>query len=118
MKTSRRQREKDSDKTKTKPPHSISASGSKLLDVSRKSQVIQKKTDKSTAIQSKLTSVKSEDGKRSLIVSRITTPSTSSKSNDTRTAKTVSTNLKPNAQVESKVNTKSQTYRQNNCYFT
>lgn len=106
MKSSKRQREKDLDKTKTKPPHSISASGSsKILDVSKKSQVIQKKSDKPAVIQSKLASIKNQDGKSSLVVSKMSTPSTSTsnKSNDTRTVKTVVTNLKPNAQVESKV---------------
>lgn len=104
MKSSKRQREKDLDKTKTKPPHSISASGSsKILDVSKKSQVIQKKSDKPAVIQSKLASIKNQDGKSSLVVSKMSTPSTSNKSNDTRTVKTVVTNLKPNAQVESKV---------------
>lgn len=107
MKSGKRQREKESDKTKTKPPHSISASVSpKVLNVSKKSQVIQKKPQK-ISVQSKLISMKNENGTKSLTVTKVSAPASVNKTHDARSVKSNSTGTKPTSQVELKVSVKS-----------
>ncbi|XP_055311473.1 zinc finger protein 449 [Sitodiplosis mosellana] len=107
MKGNKRQREKELDKTKTKPPHSISASvPTKVLNVAKKSQVIQKKPDKLKVLQSKLVSVRNENGVKSLTVAKVSTPASVSKTHDTRSVKSISTAPKPISQVELKQNVK------------
>lgn len=120
MRGNRKQREKELDKTKTKPPHSIGTPGSsKVLNVSKKSQVIQKKSEKS-ALQSKLISVKNENGTKSLVVSKINEPASARKALETRSVKSVSTVPKPAVKVESKVSVKSPNnhiYLKKYCYL-
>lgn len=105
MKGNKKQREKDLDKTKTKPPHSIGASvSSKVLNVSKKSQSIQKKADKQT-VQGKLIPVKNESGKKVLAISKVTpTASTSKTRSETKLIKSNATVVK--SQVELKVRRK------------
>lgn len=110
MKSNRKQREKELDKTKTKPPHSIGVPGSsKVLNVSKRSQLIQKKPDK-TANQSKLVAVKNENGTKSLTVSKANASTSVHRTQVTRSAKSVSTVPKPTVKVESKVSAKSPIY--------
>lgn len=110
MKGNKKQREKESDKSKTKPPHSISASVStKVLNVSKKSQVIQKKPEK-LPLQSKLIAIKSENGTKSLTVSKVSAPGSVSKTHDTRSVKSNLAAAKPTSQVELKVSVKSPNY--------
>lgn len=109
MKGNKRQREKESDKTKTKPPHSISSGASvstKVLNVSKKSQVIQKKPEKS-ALQSKLVLGKNENGTKSLTVSKVNASVSGNKTHETRSVKSNVTAPKPTSQVELKVSAKS-----------
>lgn len=110
MKGNKKQREKELDKSKTKPPHSISASVStKVLNVSKKSQVIQKKPEK-LPLQSKLIAIKSENGTKSLTVSKVSAPGSVSKTHDTRSVKSNLAAAKPTSQVELKVSVKSPIY--------
>lgn len=107
MKGNKKQREKEVVKTKTKPPHSISttstaATAAKVLNVSKKSQVIQKKTTKPGIVQSKLVSVKNENGTKSLTVSKLTA-STNVKTINAAAVKRVLPVSKSAAQVEIKV---------------
>lgn len=74
MKSTRKQRERDSQKLKTDSPHSISAStSSNVMNVSKKSQSIQKPSEKSKLVQTKLVSLASDKGK--LAVSKASTSS-------------------------------------------
>lgn len=109
MKGNKRQREKELDKSKTKSPHSISASvTTKVLNVAKKSQVIQKKPEKTVKVlQSKLVSVSNENGVKSLTVAKVNTPASASKAFGTRSVRGISTAPKPTAQVELKVSMKS-----------
>lgn len=103
MKGNKKQREKEAIKAKTKPPHSIGASA-KVVNVSKKSQVIQKKPEKAATLQSKLITVKNENGSQSLLVSKASPVPTSSKKHETRLR---STAVAKTAQVEPKVRSKS-----------
>lgn len=67
----KKQREKEEIKeTKTKPPHSIVPPSSKVLNVSKKSQVIARRTENQRSVQSTLVQVNSENGSKTLAVSR------------------------------------------------
>lgn len=105
MKGNRKQREKEVAKTKTKPPHSIgSTAPAKILNVSKKSQTIQKKPEKSAVVtQRKLISIKNENGTKSLTVSKQNTP-IDVKSLNVQATKNGSLVSKSASQVESKVN--------------
>lgn len=82
MKDTRKQREKDASDVKTKSPHSIrapstsspstsSAAASNVLKITKKSLAIQKRTvDKPNSVQTKLMSVRNENGTKSVIVSK------------------------------------------------
>lgn len=82
--TKRQQREKDELNVKTKSPHSIaspsttslklssSAAASNVTKIIKKSHIIQKRTaDKPSSVQTKLMSVKNENGTKSVIVSKV-----------------------------------------------
>lgn len=98
MKGNKRTNEKETTKTKTKSPHSIGASVSpKILNVSKKSQTIKKQSDKSQPVQSKLMSVKNENGSKTLVVTKTV--------HEIRPAK--SSSVVAAAQVELKVSVKS-----------
>lgn len=84
MKDTKKQREKDESGVKTKSPHSIRAPSTSspstsmagainVLKIRKNSHAIQKRTvDKSSSIQTKLMSVKNENGTKSVIVSKVT----------------------------------------------
>lgn len=87
MKDTKKQREKDEPKVKTKSPHSIdlpsarstssSATASNVIKISKKSNTIQKRSAvKSNNVQTKLVSVKNENGTKSVIVSKVSPPTT------------------------------------------
>ncbi|XP_031636252.1 zinc finger protein 699 [Contarinia nasturtii] len=100
MRGNKKQREKYLDKTKTKPPHSIGAPvSSRVLNVSKKSQSIQKKPEKQT-VQGKLIPVKIENEKKVLTISKVTPPPSTTKTRETKLIKSSSTVVK--SQVESK----------------
>lgn len=99
MKDTKKQREKDEPEVKTKSPHSIgspskpstsssSAAASNVIKITKKSHAIQKRTadKKANSVQTKLMSVKNENGTRSVIVSKVSTNSAA-----TANAKTVAT---------------------------
>lgn len=82
--TKKQQRDKDESNVKTKAPHSIASPSTKLLPspssaaasnvtkITKKSHAIQKRTiDKPSSVQTKLVSVKSENGTKSVIVSKV-----------------------------------------------
>lgn len=93
MKANKRSCEKVSAKTNT--PHSIGSTATlKTLSVSKKSQLIQRKP----TTQSKLISIKNENGSKSLVVSKGNT-----NMNTTQTPSVRITRQKPVQQVESKV---------------
>lgn len=82
MKDTRKQREKDGPDVKTKSPHSIatppmpstssSPSASNVLKITKKSHTIQKRpTNRSNSMQTKLVSVRNENGTKSVIVSTV-----------------------------------------------
>lgn len=86
MKDTKKQREKDESNVKTKSPHSIatpstttstpSTPASNVLKITKKSHTIQKRpTNKTNSVQTKLMSVKNENGTKSVIVSKINTNS-------------------------------------------
>lgn len=103
MKGNKKQREKDPLKIKTESPHSIGASTStKVSNLSKKSQAIQKTHEKSSKVQSKLIPIKNENGTKTLFISKA---STSAKVHETRPSK--SSSVVAAAQVELKVSTKS-----------
>lgn len=103
MKGNKKPNEKETTKTKTKSPHSIGASAStNILNVSKKSQTIKKQAEKSQPVQSKLTSIKNENGSKSLVVSKTSTPA---KIHEIRATK--SSSVVAAAQVELKVSVKS-----------
>lgn len=112
MKGNKKQREKYMAKMKTKPPHSIgTASTEKVLSVSKKSQVIQRKPEKPGTTQSKLVWVKPENGAKTLTVSKVGTSAkakmTETNANVTKRGSLVS---KSADQVELKVRTQTKAF--------
>lgn len=100
MKGNKKQHGKDPVKIKTVSPHSISAStSSNVTNVSKKSHSIKKPSEKSASVQSKLVSLKNDNGTKTLVVSKA---STSSKVRDNRPSKSGSV-VAAAAQVELKV---------------
>lgn len=101
MKDAKKQREKVESDVKTKSPHSIRApstsspsTSSNVLKITKKSHAIQKRTvDKSNSVQTKLMSVKNENGTKSVIVSKINakSPATSAVKPPTTAAKLLTT---------------------------
>lgn len=71
MKSSGKPTQNEITKSKTKSPHSIGASGSKILNTSKKSHTVKKQSQPSQSIQKKLVTIKNENGGKSLVVSKI-----------------------------------------------